>query len=399
MAVSGGRAGRLHLDDSRLRWLLPLGLIGLLLFWARAILPPFIVAAVLAYALSPLVDWLERRLRLPRLLVVGALWLVLLSLLGLALALIEIRLVAEVRDLGRAGPDLADSAVQRLLGRDSFEILGQTVDPHELAIWTGRRLTELAGRPTDALHVAASAVDTLLKLVLSLLALFYLLLDGRRFGAYLLRFAPAESRADLCVLAERIHRVLGRYLRGQLFLVGLMAGLTYALLELVFRLPFALPVALATGVLEVIPIVGPIAAGAIAALIALGHAGPGLALGVIGAYFVLRMAEDQLVMPIVVGRSVDLHPLVTMFAVLLGGSTAGVLGAVLAVPAAAALRVLIEYSLPAESEPAPASPPPGAAGPAVRNGAAHPSDHPGSALSAARSDAFTGSVSDTPPHQ
>jgi predicted PurR-regulated permease PerM len=77
-------------------------------------------------------------------------------------------------------------------------------------------------------------------------------------------------------------------------------------------------------------------------------------IGVIVAYFALRMAEDQLVMPLVVGRAVHLHPLVTIFAVLLGSSAAGILGAILAVPVAAALRVTLDYAFPGEvKEPAP----------------------------------------------
>jgi predicted PurR-regulated permease PerM len=189
-------------------------------------------------------------------------------------------------------------------------------------------------------------MDTLAKVVLTLLAMFYLLLDGKRVGQYFMRFVSPDRREQVSEVAERIHLVLGRYLRGQLYLVGLMSLVTYLVLTFVFHLPYALPISLATGVLEVIPVIGPITAGAIAAVVALFHGGPGLMLWVIVAYFVLRMAEDQLVMPQVVGRAVHLHPLVTIFAVLLGGSIAGVLGAVMAVPMAAAIRVTLDYVFP-----------------------------------------------------
>jgi predicted PurR-regulated permease PerM len=224
--------------------------------------------------------------------------------------------------------------------------MGQPVDPHALAGWIDRELSGVLGNPADAFHVAERAIDSLAKVVLTLLALFYLLLDGRRVGSYLMRFVPPDRREPVGEVAERIHQVLGRYLRGQLYLIGLMSLVTYLVLTFAFRLPYALPISLATGVLEVIPVLGPILAGAIAAIVALVHGGPGLMLGVIVAYFVLRMAEDQLVMPQVVGRAVHLHPLVTIFAVLLGGSIAGVLGAVMAVPVAAAFRVTLDYAFP-----------------------------------------------------
>jgi predicted PurR-regulated permease PerM len=333
-----------------IRWWLPWLAVGLVLYLARSILPPFIVAGVLAYIFSPVVDRLQQRTALPRLAVAGALYVVLLGLLGLGVMLLETRLVSEVQALARAGPDLVDVAFVRLLGQQTFQFFGQTVDPHFLALWTNQQLAEIVGRPSDAFHIAERAVETILKVILTLLALFYLILDGKRFGRFLLRFVEPGLRPRVSEVAGRIHLVLGSYLRGQLFLVLLMSCVTYVMLTFVFHLPYALPLALATGILEVIPIVGPWAAGTLAAIVALVNGGPGVLLGVAAGYFVLRMTEDQFVMPIVVGRAVHLHPLVTIFAVLLGGNIAGVLGAVLAVPVAAILRVTLDYVFPSNDD-------------------------------------------------
>jgi predicted PurR-regulated permease PerM len=98
----------------------------------------------------------------------------------------------------------------------------------------------------------------------------------------------------------------------------------------------------------VIPLIGPVLAGTIAAIVGLVHGGTGEMFGIIVAYIVLRQIEDQFVMPIVVGRAVHLHPLVPIFAVLTGGAIAGILGAILAVPTAAAVRVTLDYLFPAE---------------------------------------------------
>jgi predicted PurR-regulated permease PerM len=339
------------------KWLVPLLAAGVLLYVARAVLPPFIVAGVLAYIFSPLVDELERRSRARRIAVVGGIYVVLLGLLGFGIWVLETRLVSEMRALSAAGPDLVDIAFQRLLGTERFDFLGQTLDPHAMALWTNRTLSESLG-PADAFHVAERAVDTLLKVILTLLVLFYLLLDGRKIWPVVLRFVAPPHRAHVREVALRIHLVLARYLRGQLYLVCLMSTVTFLMLEFVFHLPYALPVGLATGVLEVVPLLGPWLAGAIAAIIALVHYGPAVMLWVAVAYFVLRMLEDQLVMPIVVGRAVHLHPLVTIFAVLVGGSIGGVLGVIMAVPLAAAVRVTLDYAFPEPSmEPVPAASP------------------------------------------
>jgi predicted PurR-regulated permease PerM len=346
------------------RWLALLVVVGVVAFLARGVLAPFVIAAVLAYIISPLVDELEERTRSRRLAVVAVLYVVLLALLGAGIWLLEVRLANEARALRQAGPDLMEGAFVRLLGSQRFDLFGQSVDPHVLAQWLRDQLNELLGRPTDALQLFQQAIEWLAKLLLMLVALFYFLLDGRRFGQYVQRFVPAERRERVGLVATEIHRVLGRFLRGQLFLIVLMATLNYLVLEFIFHLPYALPIAIVSGILEIIPLIGPILAGAIASSVALVHGGPGEMIGVIVAYIVLRQIEDQFIMPIVVGRAVHLHPLVPIFAVLTGGSIAGILGAVLAVPAAAAVRVTLDFlfpSDPAESpltQPAPATPKP-----------------------------------------
>jgi predicted PurR-regulated permease PerM len=339
------------------RWLSLLVVVGVVAYLARSVLAPFVIAAGLAYIISPLVDELEERTRLRRLWVVAVLYVVLLAMLGAGIWLLEVRLAQEARALRQAGPDLVEGAVVRLLGSQRFDLLGQSLDAHVLSQWLRDQQNELLGRPSDALQLVQHAVEWLAKTLLMLVALFYFLLDGRRVGQYIQRFVPAERREHVREVAGEIHLVLGRFLRGQLFLIVLMALLNYLVLELVFGLPYALPIAIVSGVLEVIPLLGPIMAGAIASSVALVHGGIGEMVGVIIAYIVLRQIEDQFVMPIVVGRAVHLHPLVPIFAVLTGGAIAGILGAVLAVPAAAAVRVTLDFLFPSEPAPAPMSAP------------------------------------------
>lgn len=330
------------------RWLTLLFVAGVVAYLARSVLAPFVIAAGLAYIVSPLVDELEERIRARRLAVVAVLYVVILALLGAGIWLLEVRLAQEARALRQAGPDLVEGAVVRLLGSQRFDLLGQSLDAHILAQWLRDQQNELLGRPADALQLVQHAIEWLAKTLLMLVALFYFLLDGRRIGQYIQRFVPVERRDHVLQVAREIHLVLGRFLRGQLFLIVLMSLMNYLVLELIFGLPYALPIAIVSGILEVIPLLGPILAGAIASSVGLAHGGIGEMVGVIVAYIVLRQIEDQFVMPIVVGRAVHLHPLVPIFAVLTGGAIAGILGAVLAVPAAAAVRVTLDFLFPAE---------------------------------------------------
>lgn len=327
------------------RWA-ALGALGLLLWVARGVLPPFVVAGIFAYILSPLVDRLAVRFHLRRTHAALGLVVVILALLGLGSWSLSARLNNEVRALRAEGPSIVESMAQRMTGGGTIELVGQRITAADLSDRLSAAVSERFGDPNQALGVARLALEVGLQLLLGILAFVYLMVDGHRLGAFLTRFIPEEHRARLHVVGEEIHLVLGRFLRGQLWLILIMSTVTFAVLEFGFRLPYALWVGILTGVLEIIPLLGPVTAGAIAASIGFAQGGPGEAGALVLTYFVLRQVEDQLVMPFVVGRAVHLHPLATIFAVLVGERVAGVLGMLLAVPFAAAVKVVLDFAYP-----------------------------------------------------
>src|SRR5262249_51638572 len=140
VAAPGGKGGR-----RMTRWLALLVVAGVMAYLARSVLAPFVVAAGLAYIISPLVNELEERTRLRRIAVVGLLYVVLLALLGGGIWLLEVRLVQETRALREAGPDLAEAAFVRLLGSQRFDLFGQTLDARILAQWTREQQNDLLG--------------------------------------------------------------------------------------------------------------------------------------------------------------------------------------------------------------------------------------------------------------
>lgn len=313
---------------------------------ARDVLPPFIIGGILAYILSPLVDQLAARVRLPR---TAAALLVFFALVGglvIAAAVIGYRLNREIRDLRQQGPDIVETIAVQATGGEDLILFGRQFTPRELAQRARETLGSGFNEPREALRYLELTFQVVLNLIMALLALAYFLIDGRSLGAFLLRFVPPEQRPHARHLAAEIHVVLGRYLRGQILLIGVMSVATFLLLEFGFRLPYAVPIAIATGFLEVIPLLGPIAAGVIAGAVAFTQGGVNQVLIMGVAYWLLRQIEDQFIMPYVVGRSVHVHPLMTIFAVLVGERTAGVLGMFLAVPIAAAIKVVIDYTHP-----------------------------------------------------
>jgi len=329
----------------------------LLLWLARGIIGPFVVAGILAYAFSPVVTGVQSRTRLPRPVVIGIGYVLVLAVLGgLAFVAAE-RVGKELTDLSSGGHDVISSAMHKLFG-DTVVIVGNTFSVDDLARQIKDSFLGLINSPADAVHMAERAVNIGLQVILCLIITFYFLLDGGRFGRFVLRFLDREQRADSLRLGHRIHVVLGRWLRGQLLLIALVAAVIYAILGPILHIPYALTLAVLSGFLEIIPLVGPLIAASLAGTVAFSSHGMDTTIVVLAAYVVVRQIEDQIIMPVVIGRAVHLHPVITIFAVLVGLSTWGILGGLLGVPVAAALNVTLHELYPEETgghtdEPAP----------------------------------------------
>jgi predicted PurR-regulated permease PerM len=330
-------------------WMLPV-LVLVFLWMIRSILGPFVIAGVLAYIFSMVVDRLQERLRWPRVLTVSLLYLLVLSVIGLLLFFGAETIYQQTHDFVSGGSNITEQGLRQIMGDQSYTFAGITFDAKTLAEKANTAVTEYFGKGAagDVLNVARTVGTRLLDTLLVIIVSFYLLMSGKQIGAYMLRFVPAGSRTRTGYVAGRIHTVLGAYLRGQLLLILLMSVVSFIVLQFVFNVPYAIPLAILTGFLEILPLIGPAIATVLAAGVALAAHGTGAAVGVIIVYFVLRELEDNLVMPFVVGRAVELHPLVTIFAVLAGGQIAGIIGMLLAVPVTAAIKVILDFLYPAD---------------------------------------------------
>jgi hypothetical protein len=159
--------------------------------------------------------------------------------------------------------------------------------------------------------------------------------------------APPRQRKTVDRVVAQVNHTFGAYIRAQVILFVIMTVSTLTVLS-VLQVQYALVVALATGVLELVPIIGPWAAAAIAVLVAVSQgSGPfgwsptQLAIVVAICYLILRMIEDQVVIPQLVGRIVRIHPVLVIFGVLTGAALGGALGLVIAVPILAALKIIV----------------------------------------------------------
>ena len=345
--------------------------VGLLLYLGREALTPFIVGLLLVYLLDPPVERLSRLrvgpLRLPR-------WLAILVVYAIAIvAVIELLnitlqpLVRQLADFIKNLPELLRS-FDALARRISASYEGLQLPP-QVRDFLDRTLADLGQGlggfdPSILLPVFGSLagfVSTIFGFFIIPFWVFYLLKDRPALTAAFNRSLPPEWRADAWAIIDIVDEVLGRWVRGQLVL-GLTVGLaTFAGLLLlngwvdpVFG-RFALFFAVLAGFLELLPIIGPILS-AIPPLVVAITISPQAALAVLVLYFAIQQLENTILVPKIQGDAVQLHPGAVVFALIVGGTIAGLLGAILALPVTAAGRDVFRHLFRRLSRPGPALP-------------------------------------------
>ena len=280
---------------------------------------------IVAFVLAPLIERLEQLLRRRGLAIgLGAAAALVVAIGGLAL--LAVPLVRETRELAEAAPRYA----QMLSSDEPINVLGIEISG-EVRERVGAELgarasewSEVAAR--TALRVAGGLVDVVFVFVLGI----YLLASGPAVRRWVLDLVPTDRHADAVRVEAEVRRVFGSYVRGQLIL-GLIVGTLSAIAYLVLGVPYAVFLGVLAGILELVPLVGPIIAGAAAALVALTQPFP-LVVWVILAAIAIQQIENNLLVPRISGEAVGLHPLAALLAVLIGVELAGLPGAIFAVP-------------------------------------------------------------------
>lgn len=320
----------------------------LLLYLFRILLPPLVIAMVVAYVLKPLVDAVERRARLPRLLAVFLVFLALLVLLGTIPAAIVPYLVDQVARLNLDLQQMVNDLVS-FLSRP-VRVPGFTFDLQDLVGDVQGMLQGLL-RPfaTGTVNLLFNVASSLLWVVAILVISFYLVKDADRLRAFLDSLAPPGYEPELKRLREEIGLVWRSFFRGQVVL-GFIVGIVVWLAMTVVGLPTAGLMGLLAGVLEVVPTFGPVLATIPALFIALFRGSTYLPLSnfwfavlVLGLYVLIQQAENAYLVPRIMGRRLQLHPVVVFIGLLAGGTLAGAVGVLLAAPIIATGRVVIGY--------------------------------------------------------
>ena len=331
-------------------WCVLFALFVLFLFVFRDILLPFIAGAALAYFLDPVADRLERW-GLSRTLAATLILLVFLFLFAIALLLIAPvlsqqflglleRMPGYVQQLRTTLADVEAPWFKRLVGEGRSglqENLNAVLT--EGAQWLGAIFTRIwsGGR---------ALVDVVSLLVVTPIVAFYLLLDWDRMVARLDGWIPPRNRETVRSVMRDMDRAIAGFVRGQ-GTVCLVLGTFYAAALTGVGLNFGLLIGMFAGLISFIPFVGSIVGFVLAVGVALVQFWPDFFwIAVVGGVFVLgQFLEGNFLQPKLVGQSVGLHPVWLMFALLAFGALLGFTGLLIAVPAAAAIGVLVRFAL------------------------------------------------------
>jgi predicted PurR-regulated permease PerM len=314
------------------------------------ILTPFLWAGITAYVFQPLISVFVRRLHLPRALVAVVVYAAIVACIVLGALTAWPILRQQGTELVNQVPGIVETSVTEFDQRFP-EITEQWgLDPAAVEKQAIEFVNQLSSQaPRTALTVAQRLFHLIIELLVYLIATFFFFVQGHRLAGWFRDLLPERYQPEADRVLGEINRTLGAYLRGQVLLVLIMSGTTYAALR-ILDMPYAFAIALTTGLLELIPILGPWSAGAIAVSVAaldptppFGWSNMTLAIAVGITYLVLRQVEDILVVPTLIGRIVHLHPLLLMSVLLIGTAIGGVLGLLLAVPIAAVVRIVLRY--------------------------------------------------------
>jgi predicted PurR-regulated permease PerM len=324
------------------------GLTVYLLYRFRVVLPPLILALILAYVLSPLVQIVEKRLGGKRTLATALIYLGLLAILIALLSIIIPPLVEQTTALNLDAQQFF-SAVESILDQ-RFEVAGQVID---LDILYQQLVGYLPGvaEPIfgQTLIFAFDVISSLVWVVFVVIVSFYLIKDGPSLREWLENFIPAPYRPDFVRLRREINIIWSAFFRGQIML-GLVVASIISIAGFIIGLPFALAIGVLGGILELVPSIGYIIWLIIASILAFTLGSNWMpipnwafSLLVIGLYLVFIQFDLNYLIPRIIGRRVQLPPLVVILGIVVGGVLAGVLGIFLAAPMIASARVIGRY--------------------------------------------------------
>lgn len=294
------------------------------LVYIKDILFILLISLIIMSACKPLVDKLEKS-HLPRIIAILTIYIVGLIIIVYLGSTLLPPLINQSINLGQNLPKYLERVIPFISVDTQF--ISQQIAP------IGENLLKVTlGIFSNMFHIFTIFVVS-----------FYLLIERQQLENHLAGFMGVKSAGNLMIIIERVEERLGSWVRGQVTLALVIGIATYIGL-LFLGLPFILPLSIIAGLLEIVPIIGPIISAIPAILVAL-TVSPILAAVTALVFIVIQQVENHFIVPYVLKKSVGLPPVITIITLMVGTKLAGVLGAMLSVPIVVMLEtIIVEYS-------------------------------------------------------
>ena len=304
------------------------------LYYVRDIIIMLFVVMIIVEALFPMVTWAEHY-KIPRWLSALIFYFLIIGAFGLLITLIIPPLVNQVSSFANNFPSYVDKLTplyQQYSGKvTNWQDIINTIS-HEI----GNIGASFYKFSTWIFGGIATALTTL---ILS----YYLLLEREDFKQYLLNVTSKDVRKKEVIIGmiNKVGLKMGAWLRGQISISSIIGVSTMIILSLLGN-PYALTIGIIGALVEVIPIIGPVITGTLAVITTFIVGGWVYAAIALGAFILVQQLESQFLVPKIMGKAVELSPFIIIVALLIGGHLAGIPGAILAIPAAAGISVIIQ---------------------------------------------------------
>src|SRR6202167_4109670 len=310
-------------------------ILAVFLCFIKLILLPFVLAAIVAYICTPLLDWAARRTKWPRILFAVGLFLVLVGVTGVMIAFAAKRLIAESTEIAAGLQGMLENFVRQAEGEEPVSLFGLSMNTHDLVQNVLVRIRAWISQTDQIEFLVGYSFGAFMGAFLAVVLLFYFLADGKRVTSELFWIVPPHRRPLVARIWARLDPVLMRYFIGVIAVVAYATVAAYIGLGVILGIKQAVFLALLTGILEIVPFIGPTSAAVIAGLASLRTASGFTNIVEYAAYAtLLRLSIDQIVGPVVLGRAARVHPVLIIFCFLAGGIVLGIPGIILAVPIA-----------------------------------------------------------------
>jgi len=305
----------------------------------KAVLAPFFIAMIISYVLNPIVLMLTDR-KMPRTIAVLLIYVVFCGALTVILMNMIPMFIKQVQELNEHAPELTIRAKSLVDDLNNNSML-----PESIRSGINNTLYKMEKKLSESLFSFVNNIGAMVNVVFIMFIIpflaFYILKDFEVFERTVITYVPKSHRQQAVRLLKDIDAALGSYIRGQ-FLVCLIIGVLAYIGYWIIGMPYPLLLASVVAITNVIPYLGPFF-GAAPALLMAATISVKMMIFVVIVNTACQILESNVVSPQVVGRTLHMHPLSIILALLVGGELAGIAGMILAVPIFAALKVIVQH--------------------------------------------------------